>query len=135
MSHSRRQCMKVDPPNTTIPAGASIQLKLNESFRGEQWFSAAIAVESAAGSGSLTFGDVVNLGGNPSFCFPLPNHGWKTIPFGDIPSNKLISGDPNPVRVVSFFGEPSAGLLGITNTTDRAVTVQIVHCDRMFQED
>ena len=135
MTHSRRQCMKVDPPNTTIPAGKSVQFKLDPAYRGEQWFSVAIScfAPGAADTG-VTFGDCWSMGGDPAFVFPLPKHGFHYLPGDELPPAK-VGAEFNTHRLVSFFGEPTSGLLGITNTTDQDVTVQIVHCDRMFQED
>jgi hypothetical protein len=93
----------------------------------EQWFTAIIRFTGTPSTGNITFGDMYQYGSDQYY--PAANHGYKTVGYADIPSKS--SAAPQKA-VVTFFGQPSTGCLGIINNTDATIEVVINSTTRVI---
>lgn len=96
----------------------------------EQWFDAVVLFESAPTTGDITFGAMVQIGGEQYY--PAANHGYKTVGFAALP---IKTGTPPFKCVVSFFGQPTSGCLGIINNADADISVRINASYRVIRDE
>ena len=82
----------------------------------EQWFDVIVTFLDSPSKGEVTFGAMINYGGDQFY--PVKDKGYLTVGHASLP---LKSGTKPLKAVVSFFGQPSTGALGISNTTDARI--------------
>lgn len=96
----------------------------------EQWFDAVVLFESTPTTGDITFGAMVQIGGEQYY--PAANHGYKTVGFAALP---IKTGTPPFKCVVSFFGQPTSGCLGIINNTNAPISVNVNASYRVIRDE
>ena len=99
----------------------------------EQWFSVLVYAPegTAPSSGHVVFGDMV-LHLAKQF-YPSKDTGYKYIDWSQIEGKNpstIVQGN----GVVTFFGQPSTGCLGIWNATDVDLHLVISSIERVIEE-
>ena len=97
----------------TIGAGDGQFINCSEQ---EQWFDVIITFLQTPTTGDITFGAMFNYGGEQYY--PVSNKGYLTVGHAAIPAK---TGTRPLKAVVSFFGQPTTGSLGIVNNTDARI--------------
>lgn len=94
----------------------------------ELWFSAVVSSSIKANSGKFTIGDNVCLSSSSNY-YPIHGKGFVTIDATDIP----VATNPPQEGVTTFYGQLTAGRVGITSTVDVPVKITIVCRPREFR--
>lgn len=82
----------------------------------EQWFDVVIVFLDPPTTGDVTFGAFFNYSGDQFY--PLKDKGYLTVGYASIPQKTATKPQK---AVVSFFGQPTTGALGISNNTDARI--------------
>ena len=95
----------------------------------EQWFDAIVTFLDSPSTGDITFGAMVQKGSDQFY--PVANKGYLTVGYASIPAK---SGTVPLKAVVSFFGQPTTGCLGIVNNTDARIEVLVNAAYRIIED-